>query len=139
MLRLVARRFKGNNEAAQLTLMTANLAIRVAGIVGFFAVALGAFGAHGFKDLLLRNNTTEIYHTAVLYHLVHAVVLLILALRTPMRSGPFLSFLSGVLIFSGSLYLLAITNMRWLGAITPFGGVCFLVGWAWMVFAPERK
>jgi uncharacterized membrane protein YgdD (TMEM256/DUF423 family) len=119
--------------------MTSNLAIRVAGIVGFLAVALGAFGAHGFKDLLLRNNTTEIYHTAVLYHLVHAVVLLILALRTPMRSGPFLAFLFGVLIFSGSLYLLAITNMRWLGAVTPFGGVGFLVGWAWIVFAPERK
>jgi uncharacterized membrane protein YgdD (TMEM256/DUF423 family) len=119
--------------------VTSTLAIRIAGIIGFLAVALGAFGAHGLTKLLAANNTLEIYHTAVLYHLVHAVVLLVIALRTPMRSGPFLSFLSGVLIFSGSLYLLAITNMRWLGAITPFGGVGFLVGWAWMIFAPEKK
>jgi uncharacterized membrane protein YgdD (TMEM256/DUF423 family) len=137
--RLVGRRYKEPDEPVQLTFMTPRLAIQVAGIVGFLAVAFGAFGAHGLTKLLAANNTTEFYHTAVLYHLVHAVVLLILALRTPMRTGPFLAFLFGVLIFSGSLYLLAITNVRWLGKITPFGGVGFLVGWAWIVFAPEKK
>jgi uncharacterized membrane protein YgdD (TMEM256/DUF423 family) len=117
--------------------MTSNLAIRIAGIVGFLGVALGAFGAHGLAKVLAANNTVEIYRTAVLYHLVHAVVLLMLAFRTPLRNGPYLALLAGVLIFSGSLYLLAVTNVRWLGAITPFGGVGFLIGWAWLVICPK--
>jgi uncharacterized membrane protein YgdD (TMEM256/DUF423 family) len=119
--------------------MTVNLAIRIAALVGLLGVALGAFGAHGLAKVLAANNTAEIYRTAVLYHLIHAVVLLLLAFRTPLRSGPYLAFLFGVLVFSGSLYLLAVTNVRWLGAITPFGGVGFLVGWAWLVLAPERQ
>jgi uncharacterized membrane protein YgdD (TMEM256/DUF423 family) len=63
-------------------------------------------------------------------------MLFVLADRVPLRLGPWLSFLIGILIFSGSLYLLALTNLRWLGAITPIGGLSFIVGWLWLLFAP---
>jgi len=105
-------------------------AIRIAAVTGFLAVALGAFGAHGLKDLLERHGTVAIWHTAVLYHLVHAVVLLLLSTRPGKAcSGTYWFFLAGITVFSGSLYLLSVTNLKWLGAITPVGGVCFLAGW----------
>ena len=109
--------------------MTNTLAIRIAAILGFLAVALGAFGAHGLKDVLTQNNTAAIWEKAVLYHFIHAVMLFVLAQRQPVPMGPWLSFLAGITIFSGSLYVLAVTNIRWLGAITPIGGASFLVGW----------
>lgn len=99
-------------------------------MVGFLAVGLGAFGAHGLKEILARNEATAAWQTAVLYHLVHAVVLTGLSLSTPFRRGPWWCFLVGVVLFSGSLYALALTGMRWLGPVTPVGGVFFLVGWA---------
>jgi len=118
--------------------MTNTLAIRLAAILGFLAVALGAFGAHGLKDLLTQNSTTAIWEKAVLYHFIHTVMLFVLAQRKPVLSGPWLCFLAGILIFSGSLYLLAVTNMKWLGAITPFGGVSFLAGWGWLAVSARR-
>jgi uncharacterized membrane protein YgdD (TMEM256/DUF423 family) len=66
-------------------------------------------------------------------------MLFILAGRTPLQTGPWICFLLGIVIFSGSLYVLAITNARWWGAVTPVGGVSLLVGWAWLVVAPLRK
>lgn len=116
--------------------MNQRLAIRIAAIAGFLAVALGAFGAHSLKDLLARNVTTAIWEKAVLYHLIHAVMLVVLAFWKPLIKGPWICFLLGIAIFSGSLYLLAVTNQRWLGAITPFGGVSLLVGWAWLAICP---
>ena len=109
------------------------MAVRVAAAMGFLGVALGAFGAHGLKDILTRNETLATWQTAVFYHLIHTVMLFILARQRPVPTGPWLSFFVGILIFSGSLYLLAITNMKWLGAITPFGGVSFLAGWIWLM------
>jgi len=117
--------------------MTNVMAIRTAALLGGLAVALGAFGAHGLKQVLARYDTAAIWQTAVFYHFIHAVILFILANRQPLASGPWYSFLLGILIFSGSLYLLALTNQRWLGAITPLGGISLLVGWAWLVIAPE--
>ncbi len=111
--------------------------LRVAALLGFLAVALGAFGAHGLKDLLKQNDTVSIWEKAVFYHFIHAVVLMILGYRPNFQAGPYIAFLAGVVIFSGSLYLLAITNQRWLGAITPIGGLSFLVGWLWLVIAPK--
>ena len=111
---------------------------RVAAALGLLAVGLGAFGAHGLKDVLARNETAAIWQTAVLYHFLHAIMLFVLAGRQPLASGPWFCFLVGILIFSGSLYLLAVTNVRWLGAITPFGGLSFLVGWAWLIVVPYR-
>ena len=119
--------------------MTNSVALRIAALLGLLAVALGAFGAHAFKTILTQNNTAAIWEKAVFYHFIHAVVLFVLAGRTPLRCGPWWSFLMGILLFSGSLYLLAFTNLRWLGAITPFGGISFIVGWLWLVLAPSKK
>jgi uncharacterized membrane protein YgdD (TMEM256/DUF423 family) len=118
--------------------MTNQAATRIAALAGALALALGAFGAHGLKEILARHGTAAIWETAVFYHFIHAVMLFVLAGRTPVPTGPWLSFLLGILIFSGSLYLLALTNQRWLGAITPFGGISFLVGWIWLAVAPGR-
>ena len=105
-------------------------AIRIAALTGFLAVALGAFGAHGLKNLLEQHGTAAIWHTAVLYHLTHAVVLLVLSTRPGGRcSGAYWCFVTGIIVFSGSLYLLSVTNLKWLGAITPLGGICLLAGW----------
>jgi uncharacterized membrane protein YgdD (TMEM256/DUF423 family) len=116
--------------------MTNSTTLRTAAFLGFLAVALGAFGAHGLKDLLTRNGTAAIWEKAVFYHFIHAVMLFVLAQRPAVRLGPWISFLVGILIFSGSLYLLALTNVRTLGAITPIGGVSFIVGWLWLVICP---
>lgn len=107
--------------------------------MGFLAVGLGAFGAHGLKEALAQNGTVDIWQKAVFYHFIHTVMLFILASRLPLRFGPWLSFLIGIVVFSGSLYLLAVTNLKWLGAITPIGGLSFLAGWLWLMIAPERK
>ena len=111
---------------------------RIAASLCFLAVALGAFGAHSLKGLLETNGTTDVWNKAVLYHLAHAIALVALALSGTLNRGACYLLLAGVLIFSGTLYVLAITNMRWLGAITPIGGLCFLIGWAWLVISPGR-
>jgi uncharacterized membrane protein YgdD (TMEM256/DUF423 family) len=117
--------------------MTNSRAVRIAALLGGLAVVLGAFGAHGLKETLARNDTAAIWEKAVFYHFIHAVMLFVLADRARLRLGPWLSFLIGILIFSGSLYLLALTNLRWLGAITPIGGLSFIAGWLWLLFAPS--
>lgn len=91
-------------------------------------MALGAFGAHGLSERLAGFQTVEIWEKAVLYHLVHAVILVVLS-RHGFSRGPWICFLAGIVIFSGSLYLLAAFNLRWLGAVTPIGGLSFLAGW----------
>jgi len=113
--------------------LKARTAARVSATLGFLAVALGAFGAHGLKGILEANHATAIWEKAVFYHFIHAVMLYLLAGRSPFRAGPWACFLTGILFFSGSLYFLAFTNVRWLGAITPLGGVSFLAGWLWLV------
>jgi uncharacterized membrane protein YgdD (TMEM256/DUF423 family) len=111
--------------------------IRIAAALCFLAVALGAFGAHWLKSIIDRHEMVEVWNKAVFYHFIHAIVLLILAfLGTTNRSAYWL-FCAGILLFSGSLYTMALTNIRWLGAITPLGGLCFLAGWAWLFFAPR--
>lgn len=120
--------------------MTNATALRISALLGFLAVALGAFGAHGpLNKLLTENKTLSIWEKAVFYHFIHTVMLFVLANRWPLRRGPWLSFLTGILLFSGSLYLLALTNVKWLGAITPFGGLSFLAGWLWLIISPEQK
>jgi uncharacterized membrane protein YgdD (TMEM256/DUF423 family) len=114
--------------------MNQTSATRIAAAMGFLAVALGAFGAHGLKDLLAQNGTAAIWEKAVFYHFIHAVMLFVLAGRKPFPAVAWWCFLMGIFFFSGSLYLLAVTNAHWLGAITPIGGVSFLVGWAWLIF-----
>ncbi len=112
-------------------------AARVSAVLGMVAVLLGAFGAHGLKHILAQNNTALIWERAVFYHFVHAVMLFFLAGRNPLHVGPWYCFLAGIVIFSGSLYVLAITNLHWLGAITPFGGLSFIAGWLWLAISPR--
>jgi uncharacterized membrane protein YgdD (TMEM256/DUF423 family) len=115
--------------------LTNPTAIRIASVSGALAVMLGAFGAHGLKELLAQNGTAVFWDKAVFYHFIHAVMLFVLAQRQPLKAGPWWCFFSGITIFSGSLYLLALTNLHWLGALTPFGGVSLIVGWIWLALA----
>ena len=114
-------------------------AVRIAALFGFLAVVLGAFGAHALKGTLEQNQTTAIWEKAVFYHFIHTIMLFVLALHWPRFRWPWFAFLAGILIFSGSLYLLALTNHRWMGAITPFGGVGFIIGWLWLALCPGKE
>lgn len=114
--------------------MNSTLALRLAALFGFLAIALGAFGAHGLKATLELHGTLAIWQTAALYHLVHSVVLLVLAQRATTPRLSFLLFAAGIVVFSGTLYILAVTNVKWLGAITPLGGLSLLAGWASIAF-----
>jgi uncharacterized membrane protein YgdD (TMEM256/DUF423 family) len=111
--------------------------LRLAAAFCFLAVALGAFGAHALKASLQASGMLEAWNKAVLYHLVHAVALLALALQGAGNRTACLFLAAGILLFSGSLYTMALSNVRWLGAITPLGGLCFLAGWAWLFIAPK--
>ena len=115
-----------------------SLLFRVAATLCFLAVALGAFGAHALKGTLAANHTTEVWKTAVLYHFIHAIALLVLAALPALNRVAGSLFAAGIVIFSGSLYLLALTNVKWLGAITPLGGLCFLAGWVSLAVWPPR-
>jgi uncharacterized membrane protein YgdD (TMEM256/DUF423 family) len=105
-------------------------------------VAAGAFGAHGLQGRLPADRL-DVYESAVRYQLVHALALLAVAWATTRWPGPWASaagwlFIAGTALFCGSLYALSLTGLRWLGAITPFGGVAFLAGWACLVWAAYR-
>jgi uncharacterized membrane protein YgdD (TMEM256/DUF423 family) len=119
--------------------MSLALTTRVSALMGLLAVALGAFGAHAVKTLLTQNGMTSVWQTATFYHFIHAVMLFVLAGRKPFAAVAWWCFLIGIILFSGSLYLLAATNVLWLGAITPVGGLGFLIGWGWLVFKPARE
>jgi uncharacterized membrane protein YgdD (TMEM256/DUF423 family) len=108
---------------------------RIAAFLGFSGVLFGAFGAHILRSLLEKSGTTQVWETGVLYHLVHAVVLLVLSGWRPVPRTAYRLILGGVMVFSGSLYLLAVTNLRWFGAITPLGGLAMLAGWLALALA----
>jgi len=119
--------------------MTTRTARQIAATLGFLAVALGAFGAHGLKNLLGHNGTTEIWEKAVFYHFIHTIMLFVIAQKQPMAKWPFRFFFAGIIIFSGSLYVLAVTNILWLGAITPLGGLSLLAGWVALFLAARKE
>jgi len=111
-------------------------------LMAFVAVALGAFAAHGLKARLSPDMLT-IFEVGVRYHMYHAFGLIAVAWaasRWPQSSAALAgwSFIFGIVIFSGSLYLLSITGIRWLGAITPVGGVAFLIGWLLLAWSAWR-
>jgi uncharacterized membrane protein YgdD (TMEM256/DUF423 family) len=101
-------------------------------IQAFLAVLAGAFGAHGLQKIL-DEYSLRIWQTGVTYHLAHAIAMVLLGIferQLQQRLNiPHLAFGLGILFFSGSLYLLALTGVKWLGAITPLGGTAFLIGW----------
>ena len=120
--------------------MNSKQILQLAGISGVLAVGLGAFGAHSLEALLIQNGRLDTFQTAVNYHFYHTLALLgigILATVKPDWKG--ISFAAwsmvlGILIFSGSLYVLSLTGITWLGAITPLGGLAFILGWSSLVY-----
>jgi uncharacterized membrane protein YgdD (TMEM256/DUF423 family) len=104
-------------------------------LLGALGVGLGAFGAHGLKQILEAHQTAAIWQTASLYHLLHSVALLAVCSREQVSKPCFWCFSTGILIFSGSLYTLAVTNVKWLGAITPVGGLLLIAGWLLLFFS----
>jgi uncharacterized membrane protein YgdD (TMEM256/DUF423 family) len=116
--------------------------LMLAAFFGFTGVALGAFAAHGLKNRLSAEYLA-IFHTGVTYQLVHTLALLAVALLATQIPGRLMvwagaSFAIGILLFSGSLYLLTLTGVSKLGIVTPFGGLAFLVGWLCLGLAAWR-
>jgi len=121
-------------------LPAAKLFIALGALAAALGVALGAFGAHALKARLSAD-MLAVWQTAVQYHLWHALGLVAIGLlaqhlpaSVPVRIGGWL-MLAGIVLFSGSLYALALSGTRWLGAVTPFGGACFIVAWLAVAYA----
>ncbi|MBQ0831719.1 DUF423 domain-containing protein [Marinobacter sp.] len=117
-------------------------------VIGAFfaltAVMAGAFGAHGLRNLV-SERSLEVFQTAVTYQMYHAIALVLAALLSGFGLSRRLLglaagfFLAGILLFSGSLYTLVLTDIRWVGPITPIGGLCFMIGWALLLSAGARR
>ena len=123
--------------------MTARHFLMIAALSGLLAVALGAFASHGLKGML-EPYLLQVFQTGVQYQFYHTLALLAVAL---LPQGPAIrlagwGFISGIVLFSGSLYVLALSGVHWLGAITPLGGCAFLTGWGalfWAAFKSDRN
>lgn len=108
--------------------------LTIAAICGMFAVIIGAFGAHGLKHRLSAE-MMDVYQTAVQYHFYHSLALLAVGMLLLQYPGAAAfqwsgwSLFAGIIIFSGSLYVMALTEIKWMGAITPLGGLAFIAGW----------
>lgn len=117
--------------------------LRITAICGGLAIVLGAFGAHALKETLTEEMLT-IFETGVKYHFYHALALLGLIAYIKQDVIPksmitiLLCWFIGTLIFSGSLYILSVSGIRWLGAITPIGGVLMIVGWFWLAISARK-
>jgi len=121
--------------------VTARLAATLGALLSGLAVAAGAFGAHALRARL-EPRDLEIFETAARYQMYHGLALLAVAWLVTLRATPAAqagwAFVAGTLLFSGSLYLMVFTGQRWLGAVTPLGGVAFLIGWALLAVAARR-
>lgn len=115
----------------------------IGAVSGFIAVAAGAFGAHALKTRI-GPDLLATFETAARYQMYHALALLAVAWAASNAPGRAVNaagwlFTTGTVIFSGSLYALALSGMTWLGAVTPFGGVCLLGGWACLAWSARPK
>lgn len=115
-----------------------------ASVLGAVSVMIGAFGAHALKATLEANGRLDTFETAVKYQFYHTLALLAIGLLMYKISDKLLeyaglSMIGGILIFSGSLYILCITGIRWLGAITPIGGLLMIIGWVLLLWAIARS
>ena len=111
-------------------------------IAGFLSVALGAFGAHGLKNFLVMNNHLDTYNLAVEYQFYHALTLLIIGTLIPSYpkvKGASILFVLGIILFSGSLYMLSLTDYKWFGFVTPLGGFLFIAGWLIVIYGVYTK
>jgi uncharacterized membrane protein YgdD (TMEM256/DUF423 family) len=114
------------------------LFLLIGSVAAAVAVAAGAFGAHGLEGRVPPNRI-DTFETGVTYHMYHALALLVVAWASSQFAAPSVAyagycFVAGILIFSGSLYLLVLTDTSWLGAITPIGGVAFIAGWLLLAY-----
>lgn len=125
--------------------MSGKQIIQIATVFGALGVAIGAFGAHGLQETLEQTGRSETFETAVKYQFYHALALFlvgILALMKPKLQGytfAVICFAAGIFVFSGSLYILSISGITWLGAIAPIGGVCFIAGWLRIFWTVTRN
>ncbi|MAC86266.1 MAG: hypothetical protein CMC94_04895 [Flavobacteriales bacterium] len=108
--------------------------LKIAALFGFLSVLIGAFGAHGLEDVLIENQRLETYKTAVNYQFYHTLALLLVGVLMMSNPSKYLirsakMFVYGILFFSGSLYLLSLTNYTFIGVVTPIGGLFFIFGW----------
>jgi uncharacterized membrane protein YgdD (TMEM256/DUF423 family) len=119
------------------------LFLGIGAVGGFFSVALGAFAAHALQNIL-SPGLLDVFHTGVQYQAIHSLALLAVGLmmerqaRPPLRLAGW-AFASGILLFSGSLYILATTDISWMGVVTPFGGLAFLLGWGSLTWSLLRN
>lgn len=126
-------------------MITATFRFRLTALLGLLGVVLGALGAHGHVHTAVEGQGyLAQWGTAVQYHQIHSLLLLLLAWMSSQSVSPalkkwltasFVLITLGILFFSGSLYVLSYTGIRWLGAITPLGGLCLMTGWLFLVFA----
>ena len=121
--------------------MTSSITLRIAALIGAIGVGLGAFGAHGLSKILAATGHAGTWETAARYHLLHALALLAVGIwqqREPANAAlrrAATCFVAGVALFSGSLYALSVTSARWLGPVTPVGGVLLIAGWLLLAWA----
>lgn len=112
--------------------------IIISAVSGFTAVTIGAFGAHGLREQL-SPEMLEVYKTGVLYQFFHTIVLLILSLTNFIKTKiASIFFLLGIILFSFSLYIYATSGIQFFAMVTPVGGVCFLIGWLWLIIETVR-
>jgi uncharacterized membrane protein YgdD (TMEM256/DUF423 family) len=112
----------------------------IGSLFGALSVMIGAFGAHALKKVLIENGRSDVFETAVKYQFYHAFALLftgflLFKVQHKLLDYAGISFITGTIIFSGSLYILCITNVKWWGAITPLGGLAMIAGWLFLAFA----
>lgn len=116
---------------------------RIAGIIfAFFAVILGAFGAHALKEILVARESVSTWETAVHYQMWHALALLFVSVfpkRRSLSKATGHCFIVGTLLFSGSLYLLALGGLKWLGPVTPIGGLLLVAGWLALLLSAYKN
>lgn len=116
----------------------------IAAISGMTAVMLGAFGAHGLKEILEEYNRVDTFKLAVEYQFYHTFAILCIGILMSQYASKLLGyaclcFIFGIIFFSGSLYILALTNIKIMGAITPIGGILFITGWLLLAVSVSRK
>ncbi|MFB3146589.1 MAG: DUF423 domain-containing protein [Nitrospirales bacterium] len=124
-------------------MMTGRQILALGAVLAGVAVAIGAFGAHMLRPIL-SERMMEVFETAVRYHMFHAFALLFsgwayVQYESKIFRNAAWAFVLGIVFFSGSLYVLALSDTRWLGAITPLGGLFFLTGWVWLAIGFLRR
>ncbi|MEX2335819.1 MAG: DUF423 domain-containing protein [Fulvivirga sp.] len=123
--------------------MTAKQILIAGGLFGILSVAIGAFGAHGLREMLMDNGRLDTFDTAVKYQFYHTLAIIFIGLLMLKIRHKFLTYsayamVTGIIIFSGSLYALCITNIPIFGTVTPIGGLMFILGWLFFTLGASK-